>query len=565
MNHYATSLKKLLCVSILCPLATLSSFHSQAAESVNVSGIDEIFAHWKEDTPGGVVGLLHKGKPIYTRAFGLADLDTGVPITLDTKFHVASVAKTFTAFSVLLLEEQGLLSLDDDIREYVPELPDFGESISVADLLHHFSGLRNWNTLFALKGISEDDQVEQESVLQLLTQQLELNHAPGKGESYSNTNFYLLSLIIERITGKSFRDYTREEIFLPLDMDDTFYADDLGESIEGLAWGHFSPDGENFIRDMPQHNVVGSGNLITTLNDFVKWEKNLLAPTVGSRELVEKLYSRGVLDNGVTSRFAKGLGYSMPMGINTRGMAGGTPGYRSNRSELLDQEIVVIILSNSTLDIYTPNMEILRQCCASEVNAGEDILTAFENKFVAMSEPDLEKFAGAYRIDGSNDILFVQVNSAAGGLIVSGLEFPFLVKPITDFVFESINPIDNDRISFSITASGETTFEIAEQGINTMTATSIPEVSLDGNYLEQFTGTYQSAELQAAFDIVVVDDQLYRTGEGFPSRLLVGRYRDLFQAAGNTGVLLFERDDQGEVVAFRISVAGVTKLLYEKL
>ncbi|MCG8415000.1 MAG: beta-lactamase family protein [Pseudomonadales bacterium] len=547
--------------TIALGLAYFPATFSQSQFDIDSNAIDAVFSHWTENTPGGVVGIFEDGQQIYANAFGLADLEIRKPITLDTQFNIASISKTFTAFAILLLEEQGRLALDDDIRTYLPELPDFGYSISIADLLHHFSGIRNYSTLFAMQGTSSE-RLEHKQVLDVLKSQQELNHRPGDRETYSNSNYYLLALIVEKVTGQTFREFTHKEIFDPLGMNSTYFRDNLDEDMGNLAWGHFSPDGETYFRDMPTNNVYGSSNLITTMNDFARWERNLASPVIGSTELVNSLYTRGILRSGAASRFAKGTGYNQAQGINIRGMGGTTLGYVSSHTQHPGLGLTIVILTNSASEVYTPYSKIMQLCCEDAIARGLSDLANYGEKFVSMSDEQLGMYSGAYRDQRSNDVLLVNVNSES--LLVTGFEFPIRVRPIGESEFASESPIDLTRLSFNSTGP-DITLEIFREEELVFSASRLAEVEVSPEYLAQFVGVYRSPELQSEFQLSLKDGELYRGGEGFPDRLLTAQYADLFIAAGNTGTHLFQRDGEGNVSGFRISVAGVNNLLYEKL
>ena len=561
MDYLATLRSAFLVFGLASSPITLA----QGEFDLDARAIDAVFSEWTQDRPGGAVGIFKDGETLYANAFGLSDLVTGTENTVDTKFHIASVAKTFTAFAVLLLEERNQLSLEDDIRDYLPEIPDFGETITINHLLHHTSGLRNWSPLFAMQGITEDDEIDHLQVYELLTQQRELNHPPGARETYSNSNYYLLARIIEQITGQGFPDFAQEKIFAPLEMKETFFQQNLEEPEAGLAWGHSAFDGERFNRDMPRHNVYGASKLITTLSDFALWEANLSNPVVGSSELVETLYSRGELNNGSISRFAKGTGYNHVQGLLTRGMGGSEPGYLSAHNQHPELGLTVVVLANARIDIYTPYIEIMKLCCPEEISAGESALAEFNAKFIQLEDSALEQLAGAYRVDGTDDVLFVFPSPGTGGLVITGFEFPFRLRPTGQSEFQSVSPVDQSTVEFSLDDSGTRKFQIFRDGQFFYSASRITQADSTPEYFEQFAGTYRSPELASTFELLIKDGSLYRTGEGFPDRLLTSEYIDVFVDEIYAGTHLFERDENGTVTGFRISVAGVNNLLYEKV
>ncbi|MCW4036925.1 MAG: beta-lactamase family protein, partial [Candidatus Bathyarchaeota archaeon] len=199
--------------------------------------IDEIFSEWdRTDSPGSALAVLKDGEIVYKRGYGMANLEYGIPITPTTIFHVASVSKQFTAFAVALLAQEGKLSLDDDVRRYVPDLPDFGETITIRHLIHHISGLRDQWELLIAAGWRMEDVIKTEDVLELVREQKELNFKPGSEYLYCNTGYTLMALIVERVSGKPFRDFCAERIFQPLAMENTHFHDDHKMIVENRAY-----------------------------------------------------------------------------------------------------------------------------------------------------------------------------------------------------------------------------------------------------------------------------------------------------------------------------------------
>lgn len=549
-----------LTIALLFSSASIPVF---AIEPVSTSEIDALFSDWSgPDTPGAAVGVFLNGEQLYSGAFGMAHLEHATEIDLDTKFNIASVSKTFTAFAVLLLEEQGRLSLVDDIRMYLPEIHEFAEIITIDNLLQHSSGLRNWGTLFALTGVSEDDVVDQADILRLVSRQKELNHSPGDRATYSNTNYFLLSVIVERITGQSFREFTTENIFSPLGMNDTFFSDDTGEIILDRAWGHATSVGTTFTLDMPQHSDVGSSNLLISMNDFAIWEENLVNPKVGSPELLSKLYERGEFNSGIISNYARGTGYGTYRGLRLRGMQGGEPGYRSSRTQFLESGLTIVVLANANFDIFSQFTKIADLYLGDEFSSVVSTTESDSRKFVPISAAELDALAGAYRETDSYNILAAYADPENGSLVLAGSGMYFTLKPTGANIFESMVPSDRTRVEFDTSSAKE--IRIIQNGINIFSASEMSSADLTQEDLRQFVGTYHSAELDSSFDIVLRDAGLIRTKVGMSDRKLDSQYSDLFQAEGGTGTMLFERNPENEITGFRLSVANVYNVFYGK-
>ena len=250
--------------------------------------IDGIFAPWnKKDTPGASVAVIRDGKMIFSKGYGMANLEYGVPNKPETVFHIASVSKQFTTFAVLLLEEDGKLSLDDDIRKYVPEVPDFGKKITLRHLAHHTSGLRDQWALIALAGGRLDDVITTEHILKLVKRQKELNFEPGAEYLYSNTGYTLLAEVVARVSGKSFAEFTSERIFKPLKMNKTLFYDDHEKIVKNRAYSYYrSPNG--YRKAVLSYANAGATSLFTTVEDLGLWALNFENPVVGTKETIAK-------------------------------------------------------------------------------------------------------------------------------------------------------------------------------------------------------------------------------------------------------------------------------------
>ena len=232
-------------------------------------------------SPGCALSVMKDGKIIYERGYGMADLDHNVPITPTTVFHVASMSKQFVAASILMLARQGKLSLDDPARKYIPELPDFGTPITIRELMHHTSGLRDQWDLLGLSGWRySQDLITNDDVLYVVSHQKELNFPPGTKHLYSNTGYTLLGEIVKRVSGQSLRGFTTTSIFQPLEMKNTHFRDDHAEIVKNIAYG-YTPDKDTFKLSVTNFDTVGATSLMTTVEDLALWDENFYNSRVG--------------------------------------------------------------------------------------------------------------------------------------------------------------------------------------------------------------------------------------------------------------------------------------------
>ena len=338
--HAAAAALSLLILAACGPAATGSGGPADP-------DVDAIFADLRGDRPGAAVGVVWNGEVVHRAGYGTAHLDHGVPITPETVFDIASISKQFGAMAALLLESEGGLDLDADVRDTVSELPDFGAVITARHLIHHTSGIRDWPHTMALGGIGFTDVISFEKILRMLYQQQAINFPPGSEYAYSNTGYNLLARVIEVQSGMTFREYTGSRIFAPLGMTRTHFSDDYLEVVPGRAES-YAPiaDGEGFQRMPNQLTALASSSLHTTMDDFIRWMRNYETGQVGSAEMLGTMVQRGVLTNGETLDYAHGLSVADYRGLPTFGHGGSWVGYRTNFVRFPEQNLSIAVFCN---------------------------------------------------------------------------------------------------------------------------------------------------------------------------------------------------------------------------
>jgi len=309
--------------------------------------VDAVFARFARwDSPGCALGIYQNGSIIYSKGYGSANLEYGIPISPNTPFISGSVAKQFTAAAIALLVEQGRLSLDDDVRKYIPELPDYGAKITVDQLVHHTSGLRDFWDLVEVAGMRFDDGYTVDDVIRLAARQKHLNFTPGTAYNYSNTGYIALGRIVQRVTGKSLRDFAAEQIFGPLGMTSTHYHDDHTMPVTGRA-SAYSPVPEGGWRiNVWNNDIVGQGGVMLTVNDLVKWDENFYTGKVGGQKFLERQLQRGRLANGTLLSYAFGLTVGEYRGLPLVEHSGSSGGYRTIISRFPTEHTSIVALCN---------------------------------------------------------------------------------------------------------------------------------------------------------------------------------------------------------------------------
>ena len=310
------------------------------------AAVDKIFARWSTTTPGCAVGVAIGGKTVLTQAYGMADLEHDVPNTADTIFEAGSVAKQFTAMAVLLLAKDGQLSLDDPARKYLPELPDYGAPLTIRHLLNHTSGLRDWGSVVAIAGAPRTTrEYTHAHVLDIVSRQKALNFPTGTQWSYTNTGFNLAAVIVSRVSGMSFAEFSRTRIFTPLGMTLTSWRDDHTRVVKGRAIAYTSAS-DGYHLEMPFENVHGNGGLLTTVGDLLKWNENFVTPIVGDRALVTTQATAGHFNDGRALDYAIGLFLQGYRGVKNVYHSGSTAGYRAHLNRFPDAHTSVAVLCN---------------------------------------------------------------------------------------------------------------------------------------------------------------------------------------------------------------------------
>ena len=314
--------------------------------NVDARAVDAIFAGYaRAGSPGCAVGVFQNGAIAYAKGYGLASIEHDVPITPDTMFYAGSVSKQFTAMAAALAIQQGKLSYDDSIRRHLPELPAYADAIKVRHLLHHTSGLRDYNTLLAVAGRRDEDAWDNAAVLRITSRQKALNFEPGAEYLYSNTGYTLLATIVERATGIKFADYAAAQIFTPLGMTATHFHTDARRLVKGRALGYGGRDGA-WTMDTPINERAGAGGLYTSITELQKWDENFYAGTVGGTAILEQLQTRAVLNDGKTIAYAWGLQIGDYRGLPIVEHSGSLGGYRAHIFRVPSEHTSVALLCN---------------------------------------------------------------------------------------------------------------------------------------------------------------------------------------------------------------------------
>ena len=315
--------------------------------------VNRLFAEWNQlDSPGAALAVTRDGEVIYKQGYGMANLEYDIPITTTTIFDIASVSKQFAGFAIATLLHEGRLSLDDNIRMYLPDVPDFGNTITIRHLLHHTSGLRDWVQSLVIAGVGMDDVISFKHILKMVQHQKALNFEPGEAFLYSNTGYNLLTEIVETVTGHSFREWTDTNIFKPLAMTNSHFHDDYEMILKNRAYSYQTVEKDRFKHAVNNTTALGSSSLYSTVEDLAKWVLNFNNTHIGEQTVIEQMHQCGVLNDGEQISYAFGLNIGEYRTLKTVGHSGSWRGFRSHLIRFPDQKFGVVILCN--LDTFNP-------------------------------------------------------------------------------------------------------------------------------------------------------------------------------------------------------------------
>lgn len=334
-------------IALALMLALLLFGRTAHAQAPVRADIDAIFTDWNRPTgPGCALGVYRDGKVAYERGYGSADLEHDVPITPATVFYVGSLSKQFTGMAAALAISKGQLSADDSIRKWLPELPAYADSITVRQLAHHTSGLRDYNTLLGIAGRRGDEAYDNLTVLRIAAKQKALNFQPGTEYLYSNTGYTLLATIVERATKTPFAAFADANIFKPLGMTETHFHTDAARLVRGRAMAYQPGPTGTFRLDTPSNERAGAGGVYTTVRELLRWDENFYTAQVGGRAVIDQLQSSGTSTNGKVLNYGWGLQLGTYRGLRIVEHGGALGGYRAHLIRFPEQHTSVAALCN---------------------------------------------------------------------------------------------------------------------------------------------------------------------------------------------------------------------------
>ena len=529
--------------------------------------VDQRMARYGDDTPGGVVAVVQDGEIVFAKGYGMANLEYGIPNTPQTPYHMASVSKQFTAFAIAVLADRGKLSLDDPVHKHIPELHDFGQTITLRHLLNHTSGLRDQWNLWVMSGGRMDDVIRQEDLFRLIERQRALNFEPGAEYLYSNTGYMLLAETVKRVTDEDFGGWMQAQVFEPLGMASTQIYDDHERLVPGRAYSY--GNGENGIKKaVLSYANSGATSLFTTAEDLAKWLRNYRTAEVGGPAVWAQMQERGVLNDGDTLSYALGIGIGTYRGLRRIQHGGADAGYRTMLAYYPEIDAGVVVLSNlgsfSTGQMANAVAEAFfaEHLEPEPVEVEEPEEEEAETEGVTVASALLDAYAGQYIIEGGPA---VQIVREGDGLFAEVQGQPrFALIAMADTLFRVDVPGEDVRVSFHREPDGRvergTVYQNGETAIR-----RVKPWSPDAEALAAYAGRFYSPELETFYTIAVEGSQLVAKHRRHGIIELTAEEKDAFR--GNTFFLRnvdFDRDEAGAVTSMRVSNGRVRNLVFEK-
>jgi len=530
-------------------LLSVSRFGKAQSWQDTVLQIEKVFARYKPDNPGAQFAISRNGRIIYSKAWGMADLEHNVPLTTGSLSEAGSVSKQFTAAAILLLEQQGKLLLDDDVKKYVPELPDYGYTITLRQLIQHKSGLKDWGYIADIAGWPRTTKTySNDDALYIICNQKTLNYKPGDEYMYSNSNYTLLTIIVQRVSGISLAEYTRKYIFEPAGMKHTQWRDDYKRIVPNRAMA-YSRSGTGYQTDMPNEYVYGHAGLLTTAEDLVIWCNYFLNGKFGTPSLLEKQLSTSAFNNGVMHRYGAGLIVDKFRGWKYVAHEGMTAGYRAHFEAYTELGLSFVWLSNTS------------EYDSDTLHVAEDV----SDMFIPVKEPEakpevqppyvvpkekLISYTGWYRNSRTGDgvRLFMEQDNLRGTLGGQWI-------PLGENVFRN----KSGFYRFELSSTG---FLLINREKDSVYFPKVDAAKLDERTMQEYVGEYYSEEVEVKYYVQMKNGKLFLILRPRSEFLLTATYKDGFEIP--EGIIYFERKNN-KVINFKISVERARNVEFRKI
>ena len=496
--------------------------------------VDSLFADRDTDrTPGCSVAVARNGEMVLERSYGMAELEQGVANTPQTIFEAGSVSKQFTAAAVILLVLDGKVALDDDVRQYIPEVPDYGGLITLRHMMTHSSGLRDWGSVASISGWGREQRSHNhDHVLDIVSRQTELNFEPGSQYSYSNTGYNLLAIVVTRVSGMSFAEFSRTRIFEPLGMNDTQWRDDFERIVPRRSAAYDALSDGSFRINRPIEYVHGNGGLLTTVGDLVTWTQSLTDGTLAGPEFVRMMQEPGSLKNS-TSHYAGGLRIDEFEGVRTIRHNGSTAGYRAHLARYPDQELIVALLCN------VDNVSTTETGAAiARIYLGSALKAISSPETVDFDAESISDYQGLYRDSATGSYLTLEVRD---GMLYEG---ETRLYPTAENIFQFKGT--ETQYVFTGVSDGTPSFRVDSWENPNRSFDRVEAWNPSTTEMNELVGTYHSDDAETTFLVALNDTELTMSQRPNLTHALTPVYHDAFQST--SGAIVRFRRNEAETI-----------------
>lgn len=518
-----------------------------------------------KDVPGAAVLVLKDDKILFQQAYGMANLTYQIPFEVTTPTNIGSTSKQFTAFAIQILVDRGKLSLDDDIRKYFPEIPDFGKTITIRHLLTHTSGYREFLNTLGMTGRSLNSPLDHEMIFKILKNQPELQNDPGSEWNYNNTGYVLAAALVAKVTEVPFPEWMQKNVFQPLGMNNTVVRANQNEIVPGRTQGYnLNKDGKyQEVEDLG--GAMGAGGIYTTLNDLAKWVQNFKNPKVGNTKIFNEMTTPYVLKNGDTTNYGLGLFIEEKNGMKIIHHGGADVAHRSMLMYFPDINAAVITQSNNAnfsgnsvekiAELYFP------QYYESKESGKKDSAKESTPEF----DYEAEKFdalTGRYELEVAPGFILTFKRDGERVYAQGTGQPEFDIKAVSDSVFEI--PVVNAKITFHLKENGSADSLTLHQNGNHIAKriTWDPDTAA----LKEFTGKFYSAEIETIYNVELSDENLIVTTYQVTDKVkLTPADKDSFAGGFPLAEVKYLRDDNGNIIGFFASNGRSRGIRFEKM
>jgi len=541
-------MKKTFLILGIC-IISFSSFAQSWTDTLNQ--IEKIFTRYKPNIPGAELAISRNGQIIFSKAWGMADLEHNVALTTASPTEAGSVSKQFTAAAILLLEQEGKLSLDDDVRKYIPELPDYNTKITLRQMMQHTSGIRDWGAIAGIAGWPRSTKTyNNDDALYIIANQRALNHKPGDEYLYSNSNYNLFAIIVQRVSGESLASYTKKKIFEPAGMKHTEWRDNFKKIVPNRAIA-YSRSLANYQTNMPNEYVYGNGGLLTTAEDLVIWCNYYGSGKLGNPSLLQKQITSSLFNNGNKHNYAAGLFIGKFRGWDVYTHDGATASYRSNLDYYPELNLSIAWLSNSSeFDQDTFNVSDAVARLFIPVKTPDQPSAVITE--VSVPQETLNSYIGWYRSPRTGAGVKFYLNN--GKLASTQAREMKAISPTTF-------AINNSRVIMQ--PGKERKFLFISPAKDSMYFKGVDSAEINDQILSEYAGEYYSRDCDCKAIMKVRNGKLFLTQPPKTEFPLTPTFKDGFDS--QIGNIYFLRDSNKKITGFKVSVGRARNVEFERV